>query len=76
MMQGAEMAGRPSLGVKSTHLRLPEGLAERIDALVGKRRRADFIRQVVVHEVDRLERFKQRRSDMALGPDGRPEKRE
>ena len=70
------MAGRPALGVKSTHLRLPEGLAERIDALVGKRRRADFIRQVVRREVDRLERDQQRRSDMALGPDGRPEKRE
>lgn len=68
------MAGRPALGVKSTHLRLPEGLAERIDALVGKRRRA---RQVVRREVDRLERDQQRRSDMvALGPDGRPEKRE
>ena len=71
------MAGRPALGVKSTHLRLPEGLAERIDALVGKRRRADFIRQVVRREVERLERDQQRRSDMvALGPDGRPEKRE
>ena len=55
--------GRPSLKVKSTVVRLPEGLGERIDALAGKQRRAAFIRDVVEREVERLE--KQQR-DMGL----------
>jgi len=41
--------------VKSTNIRLPEGLGERIDALVGRQRRAAFIREVLEREVDRLE---------------------
>lgn len=48
--------GRPPLGVKSTQVRLPEGLGERIDALVGRKRRAAFIREVVEREVERLEK--------------------
>lgn len=48
--------GRPSLGVKTTVVRLPEGVAERIDALLGPNRRAGFIREVVEREVARLER--------------------
>jgi predicted DNA-binding protein len=55
--------GRPPLKVKSTVVRLPEGLGERIDALAGKQRRAAFIRDVVEREVERLE--KQQR-DMGL----------
>lgn len=55
--------GRPPLKVKSTVIRLPEGLGERIDDLVGKQRRAAFIREVVEREVERLE--KQQR-DMGL----------
>jgi predicted DNA-binding protein len=47
--------GRPPLNVKSTNIRLPEGLGERIDALVGNRRRAAFIREVLEREVERLE---------------------
>ena len=42
--------------MKSTVVRLPEGMGERIDALVGKHRRAAFIREVVEHEVERLEK--------------------
>lgn len=48
--------GRPPLGVKSTVIRLPEGLGERIDRLVGRKRRAVFIRELVEREVERLER--------------------
>lgn len=48
--------GRPPLKVKSTVVRLPEGLGERIDALAGKQRRAAFIREVVEREVERLEK--------------------
>ena len=50
--------GRPPLGVKSTQVRLPEGLGDRIDALVGRRRRAAFIREVVEREVERLEKHR------------------
>lgn len=47
--------GRPPLGVKTTVVRLPEGLAERIDDLIGPNRRAKFIREVVEREVERME---------------------
>ncbi|WOF44734.1 hypothetical protein KNJ79_07465 [Sphingopyxis indica] len=47
--------GRPPLNVKSTNVRLPEGLGERIDKLVGRQRRAAFIREVLEREVKRLE---------------------
>lgn len=47
--------GRPPLGVKTTIVRLPEGLAERIDDLLGPNRRAIFIRDIVEREVERLE---------------------
>ena len=47
--------GRPPLKVKSTVVRLPEGLGERIDQLVGPQRRAAFIREIVEREVERLE---------------------
>jgi predicted DNA-binding protein len=47
--------GRPPLNVKSTNIRLPEGLGERIDKLVGRQRRAAFIRDVLAREVERLE---------------------
>lgn len=47
--------GRPPLGVKTTVVRLPNGLAERIDDLIGPNRRAQFIRNLVEKEVERLE---------------------
>ncbi len=47
--------GRPPLNVKSTNIRLPEGLGDRIDKLVGPQRRAAFIREVLEREVERLE---------------------
>ena len=47
--------GRLPLGVKTTVIRLPEGLAERIDDLIGPNRRAKFIREIVEREVEKLE---------------------
>lgn len=47
--------GRPPLQVKAMKVRLPEGVPERIDALVGSRRRAEFIRDAVVSELERRE---------------------
>ena len=47
--------GRPPLNVKSNNVRLPEGLGERIDKLVGRQRRAAFIREVLEREVERRE---------------------
>ena len=55
--------GRPPLGVKSTQVRLPEGLGDRIDALVGRKRRAAFIREVVEREVERLEKHRSGKSE-------------
>lgn len=49
------LMGRPPLNVKSTNIRLPEGLGERIDALVGPQRRAAFIREILEKEVERRE---------------------
>lgn len=41
--------------MKTTVVRLPNGLAERIDDLIGPNRRAQFIRSLVEKEVERLE---------------------
>jgi len=49
----APRMGRPPLGVKPTLVRLPKGTAEHIDALVGKNRRAEFIRNAVEKELER-----------------------
>jgi predicted DNA-binding protein len=58
--------GRPPLGVKSTNVRLSDGLAGRIDALVGPNRRAAFIREVVKREVERLEKVRAEKGDKRL----------
>lgn len=50
--------GRPKMDVKATVVRLPEGVGERIDALCGKNRRAEFIREAVERELSRRERSK------------------
>lgn len=51
-------AGRPSLGVKPTLVRLPVEAVERIEALVGKNQMAAFIREAVDRELKRRERQK------------------
>ena len=48
--------GRPALKVKQTMVRLPLGIPERIDALVGSYRRAQFIREAVAEKVEKAER--------------------
>ncbi len=48
--------GRPPLNVKPILVRLPEGMAERIDALVGKNKRAEFIRDALEKELLERER--------------------
>lgn len=47
--------GRPELGVKPTLVRLPLGVPERIDLVAGKNRRAEFIREATVAELERRE---------------------
>lgn len=47
--------GRPSLNVKPVLVRLPEEMPQRIDALVGKNRRAAFIREAIEKELKRRE---------------------
>jgi predicted DNA-binding protein len=49
--------GRPPMNVKAILVRLPDGIAERIDALAGKNRRAEFIREAVEREIKRRERM-------------------
>ena len=44
--------GHRSLNVKPMSVRLPEGVPERIDELVGKHRRAQFIRDAVLKELE------------------------
>lgn len=50
--------GRPKMNVTPTMVRLPEGVAERIDAVAGKNRRSEFIREAVEKELKRRERPK------------------
>jgi metal-responsive CopG/Arc/MetJ family transcriptional regulator len=50
--------GRPPMNLKPTPVRLPVGMAERIDALMGPNRRAEFIRQALEAELKRRERKK------------------
>lgn len=47
--------GRPPIG-KFTAVRLPAETLARIDALVEKGRRADFIREAVERELERREK--------------------
>lgn len=47
--------GRPPLGMKPTTIRLSAGTIRRIEALVGNRRLALFIREAVENELQRRE---------------------
>ncbi|WP_179864791.1 hypothetical protein [Sinorhizobium americanum] len=42
--------------VKPILVRLPEGIPERIDALMGKNKRAEFIRQAIEAELAKREK--------------------
>lgn len=49
--------GRPSMNVKATVVRLPNGMDDRIDAVLEpKEKRADLIREAVEREIKRRER--------------------
>jgi metal-responsive CopG/Arc/MetJ family transcriptional regulator len=48
--------GRPPLNVKPILVRLPEDMPARIDALVGKNKRAAFIREAIENELSRRKR--------------------
>lgn len=48
--------GRESLGVVGVYVWLFEGQRERIDELVGKQSRSDFIRQAIEAELKRREK--------------------
>lgn len=58
MADSPRRMGRPPLGIISTTIRLPKALLERIDALRGPNRRAEFIREAVERELERQEREK------------------
>ncbi len=49
--------GRPAMNVKATVVRLPQGINERIDAVLDDgEKRADLIRAAVERELKRRER--------------------
>jgi hypothetical protein len=47
--------GRPPLGIRSTHVRLSAELRARIEALVGKHRMGQFLREAAEAELLRRE---------------------
>lgn len=51
--------GRPPLGMKPTTVRLPLETIRKIEALVGNRRVAGFIREAVENELRRREKADQ-----------------
>lgn len=51
----APRMGRPPLGIISTTVRLSKDTLERIDAVAGKNRRAEFIRVAVEEALARRE---------------------
>jgi Arc/MetJ-type ribon-helix-helix transcriptional regulator len=52
----ARRMGRPPMNVKETKVRLNDDQPERIEALVGKNRMAEFIREAVERELKRREK--------------------
>jgi hypothetical protein len=54
-----ETMGRPPLGLKPTTVRLSADTIRRIEAVVGNRRLAVFIREAVESELQRRERPKE-----------------
>ncbi|KTE46383.1 MULTISPECIES: hypothetical protein [unclassified Sphingopyxis] len=55
MTDSDETMGRPPLGMKPTTIRLSADTIRRIEALVGNRRLALFIREAVENELQRRE---------------------
>lgn len=55
MADSQEAMGRPPLGMKPTTVRLSAETISRIEALVGNRRVAPFIREAVENELQRRE---------------------
>ena len=55
MVDSHEFMGRPPLGMKPTTIRLSADTIRRIEALVGNRRLALFIREAVESELQRRE---------------------
>lgn len=49
------MAGRPDLDLVDVLIRLKRGQPQRIDALLGKGHRSDFVRELVEQELQKLE---------------------
>ena len=50
--------GRPSMNLTPILVRLRDGVPDRIDVLVGKQKRSEFIREAVENELRRRERSK------------------
>jgi hypothetical protein len=57
------MAGRKPEDLKSTNVRLPPEMMEKIDEIAGPGRRAKFIRDAVDHVLKLMDRVKRYRED-------------
>lgn len=55
--------GRPALHMEATVIRLSKEDRDRIEALVGKRRLAVFIREAIERELERRERAAKKASE-------------
>lgn len=51
---------KPKLFDEAMHVRLPAGTKARIDALRGKTRQGDFVRNVLLESLERLERTEEK----------------
>jgi hypothetical protein len=58
MPDSDSLMGRPPLGMKPTTIRLSTDTIRRIEALVGNRRLAVFIREAVENELQRRDESK------------------
>jgi metal-responsive CopG/Arc/MetJ family transcriptional regulator len=47
--------GRPRLDLEAVLVRLPQGTCARIDELVGKNKRSEFVRELIERELARRE---------------------
>lgn len=57
----SQRMGRPPLNMRATQVRLSEKARQRIEALVGRSKMADFIREAVENELNHREGLKKQK---------------
>jgi metal-responsive CopG/Arc/MetJ family transcriptional regulator len=59
--------GRPSLHATAIHVRIPNDVLNRVDALVGDNQRAQFVREALIAEIERRERAASNQKKLSSG---------